>query len=169
MSDDSREAQTAATRLGAVVSFPTDTRILITREFVVPARSVYRAWTRPRLIERWWGGDRGEVVSVEVDLRVGGAWRYVMTGSGGLEAAFHGEYREIVPRRRLVHTAVFEAAPGHGALSTVTFTETDGRTAVAILTEHANKEDRDLHVGSGIEAGMREGLDKLERIALALG
>ena len=81
----------------AVVTLPADTQILITREFDAPARLVYRAWTEPELVRRWWSGDRGEVTSVDIDLRVGGTWRFVMTANAGFEVAFHGEYREIVP------------------------------------------------------------------------
>src|SRR5258708_15323837 len=91
----------------AVVTLPTDTQILITREFDAPKHLVYKAWTTPELIARWWSGGMGEVTSVDVDLRVGGAWRYVMIAGGGFEVAFHGEYREIVPNERIVCTEVF--------------------------------------------------------------
>src|SRR5580692_1450350 len=102
----------------AVVTLPTDTQILITREFDAPRHLVYKAWTTPELIARWWGGQRGEVTLVEVDLRVGGRWRYVMTANGGFEVAFHGEYREIVPDERIVCTEVFEGMPDAAAVST---------------------------------------------------
>ena len=73
----------------AVVTLPEPTQILITREFDAPRHLVYRAWTTPELIKRWWSGERGEVTSAEVDLRVGGTWRYVMIANGGFEVAFH--------------------------------------------------------------------------------
>ena len=92
----------------ATVTLPTDEQILITREFDAPKDLVYKAYTSPELVKRWWSGDRGEVKIVEIDLRVGGAWRYVMVASGGFEVAFHGEYREIVPNERLVTTEVYE-------------------------------------------------------------
>ncbi len=92
----------------AVVTLPAETQILITREFDAPKHLVYRAYTEPDLIARWWSGERGEVTSVEVDLRVGGNWRYVMTANEGFEVAFHGEFREIVPNERLVNTEVYE-------------------------------------------------------------
>ena len=95
----------------AVVTLPQETQILITREFAAPARLVYRAWTEPELIARWWSGERGEVTSVEIDLRVGGRWRYVMTANEGFEVAFHGEFREIVPAERIVNTEAFEGSP----------------------------------------------------------
>src|SRR4051794_8262444 len=92
----------------AVVTLPSDTQIRITREFDAPRHLVYRAYTTPELVKRWWSGDRGEVASAEIDLRVAGAWRYVMSANGGFEVAFHGEFREIVPNERLVFTEVFE-------------------------------------------------------------
>src|SRR5438445_7379984 len=95
----------------AVVTLPTDTQILITRDFEAPRNLVYKAYTTPELIKRWWGGDRGEVTLAEVDLRVGGRWRYVMTANGGFEVGFHGEYREIDPNERIVSTEMFEGAP----------------------------------------------------------
>jgi len=88
----------------AVVTLPTDTQILITREFNAPKHLVYRAWTTPELIKRWWSGDRGTVTIAVVDLRVGGRWRYVMTADGGFEVAFNGEFREIVPNELIVST-----------------------------------------------------------------
>src|ERR1700682_2710405 len=95
----------------AKVTLPTDTQIMIVREFDAPRHLVYKAWTTPELIKRWWAGDRGEVTLVEVDLRVGGRWRYVMTANGGFEVAFHGEYRDVVPNERVVSTEIFEAMP----------------------------------------------------------
>ncbi len=99
------------TSQSAVVTLPTDTQIKVTREFAAPAHLVYRAWTEPELIARWWHAKRGEIKSVDVDLRVGGKWRWVMIAAGGYEVAFHGEYRELVPGERLVYTEVFEARP----------------------------------------------------------
>jgi uncharacterized protein YndB with AHSA1/START domain len=160
---------TAVTSSGkAVVTLPTDTQVLITRRFDAPRHLVYKAWTTPELIKRWWAGDRGEVTSVEVDLRVGGMWRYVMTATGGFEVAFHGEYREIVPDERIVSTEVFEAFPEGEAVVSNTFTEEDGRTTIAILVDHANQENRDAHINSGMEGGMNEAMDHLEQVARTL-
>ena len=153
----------------AEVTLPTDERILITREFDAPRDLVYRAWTEPGLIERWWGGERGEVTSAEIDLRVGGAWRCVMVLDDGSEAAFRGEYREVVPNERIVSTEFYEGAPGAQALNTVTFEEREGRTTLTVLVEHASKEARDAHLASGMETGMQEGMDLLEGVVLSLG
>jgi uncharacterized protein YndB with AHSA1/START domain len=152
----------------AVVTLPTDTQILITREFEAPRHLVYKAYTTPELIKRWWSGDRGKVTSVEVDLRVGGKWRYVMTANAGFEVAFHGEYREIVPNERIVSTEVFEGMPGGEALDTATFTDVAGRTKLSVLMQLANKEDRDTVINSGMEGGMQEAMDHLEQIAASL-
>ena len=161
---------TAVTSSGtAVVTLPTDTQILITREFAAPRHLVYQAYTTPELIKRWWSGDRGEVTSAEVDLRVGGTWRYVMTANGGFEVAFHGEFQEIVPNERIVCTEIFEGMPGAGAVDTLTLTEKDGRTTMTLLVQHESKEHRDAHINSGMEGGMQEAMDHLEQVAVSLG
>ena len=154
----------------AVVTLPTDTQIVITREFAAPKHLVYRAYTEPDLIARWWSGERGEVTSVDVDLRVGGTWRYVMTANEGFEVAFHGEFREIVPNERLVNTEVYEGAPpGTGpALVTVELAEDAGRTRLQMLMELEDRETRDAIIESGMEGGLQEGLDLLEQIAVEL-
>lgn len=156
------------TSKSAVVTLPTDTQIQITREFDAPRHLVYRAYTTPELIRRWWSGERGEVTSADVDLRPGGTWRYVMIANGGFEVAFHGEYQEIVPDERIVSTEVFEGMPDAAALTTTTFTEKDGRTTLSMLVQHSRQEYRDAHINSGMEGGMQEAMDKLEHVARSL-
>src|ERR1700730_9857935 len=134
----------------AVVTLPSDTQILIKREFDAPRHLVYKAYTTPELIKRWWSGDRGEVTIAEVDLRVGGKWRYVMTANAGFEVAFHGEYREIVPNERIVSTEVYEGVPDGEALDTVTFTEIDGRTLLMVVMKLGTKAGRGIGVDSGM-------------------
>ena len=153
----------------ATVTLPTDEQILITREFDAPKHLVYRAWTTPELVRRWWTAKRGEMTIAEIDLRVGGTWRYVMVANGGFEVGFHGEYREIVPNERIVSTEVYEGMPDAEALDTVTFTEVDGRTVLTILVQHASKRDRDAHIESGMEDGMQDAMDLLEQVAVSLG
>jgi uncharacterized protein YndB with AHSA1/START domain len=150
------------------VTLPTDTQILITRDFDAPAPLVYKAWTTPELINRWWAGDHGAVTSAEVDLRVGGTWRYVMTANEGFEVAFHGEYRDIVTDERIVSTEVFEGMPDAPALSTNTFVGSGERTTLTILVQHSSQEHRDAHINSGMEGGMQEAMDHLERVAVSL-
>jgi uncharacterized protein YndB with AHSA1/START domain len=159
----------AASRGTAVVTLPSDTQILITREFDAPRHLIYRAWTTPELIKRWWSARRGAVTVADVDLRVGGSWRWVMVTEEGYEVAFHGEYRELVPDERIVSTEVFEGYPEADAesLNTMTFTERNGRTALTILVQHKSQEHRDAHINSGMEAGMQDAMDLLEQVAIA--
>jgi uncharacterized protein YndB with AHSA1/START domain len=152
----------------AKVTLPSDDQILITREFDAPRELVFKAWTTPELVARWWAGERGKVTSIEIDLRVGGTWRYVMEANEGFEVAFHGEYREIVPGERLVSTEVFEGMPDAAAVDTLTLTEADGRTQMSLLVQHTSKEHRDGHINSGMEDGMQEAMDALERVAISL-
>ena len=150
------------------VSLPADDQILMTREFDAPAALVYRAYTTPELVMRWWAGRRGEMRSVDIDLRVGGAWRWVMDAHGGHEVAFHGVYREIVPDARLVFTETFEGAPDSEALSTVTFAESAGRTTLSILMELPSRDVRDAILATGMEQGAAESLELLEEVARSL-
>lgn len=155
----------------AVVTLPTDTQIVITREFAAPKHLVYRAYTEPDLIARWWSGERGEVTSVDVDLRVGGTWRYVMTANEGFEVAFHGEYREIEPYDRLVSTEAYEGIPNpdeNATVNTMTLDEDNGRTTVTILVQCPSPEVRDAMIESGMEAGMQDAFDLMEQVAISL-
>jgi uncharacterized protein YndB with AHSA1/START domain len=158
----------------AKVTLPDDETILVTREFDAPKHLVYKAWTTPELVKRWWNAKRGEVTVCEIDLRVGGRWRYVMVTPDGTEVAFHGEYREIVPNERIVSTEVFEGAPQEegqpevGTVNTLTLIEVDGRTTVTIETKAPSKEVRDAIIASGMEAGLQDALDLLEEVAVSL-
>ena len=159
---------TVANSRSAEVTLPADNQIQVVREFDAPADLVYRAWTTPELVKRWFGANRAEVISAEIDLRVGGAWRYVSRLPDGGEFAFRGEYRELVPNERIVATEVFEPMPDAEALDTLTFAERDGRTTVTLLVEHQTKENRDAHVESGMEDGLQDALDLLEQVAQSL-
>jgi uncharacterized protein YndB with AHSA1/START domain len=159
----------AATSSGtAKVTLPADEQILITREFDAPRHLVYKAWTTPELVKRWWNARRGEVTIAEIDLRVGGKWRYVMVTDDGFEVGFHGEFREIVPNERIVSTEVFEGFPEGEAVNTLTLTEENGRTTLEILVRHSSKEHRDAQINSGMEAGMQDAMDLLEEVAISL-
>jgi len=152
----------------AKVTLPADDQIQIARQFDAPKELVYKAWTTPELVERWWHANRGEVKSIEIDLRVGGSWRYVMETPDGLEVGFHGEYRELVPNERIVSTEVYEGFPDGEAVDTLTLTEEDGRTTMTVLVQHQSKEHRDAHIESGMEDGMQDALDLLEQVAASL-
>jgi uncharacterized protein YndB with AHSA1/START domain len=157
----------------ATVTLPTDEQILITREFDAPKHLVFKAWTTPELVKRWWNAKRGEVTVAEIDLRVGGKWRSVMVTDGGMEVGFHGEYREIVPNELIVSTEIYEGMPegsaAEGTLNTATFTEVEGRTTLTILVQAPNRELRDAIIDSGMEAGMQDAMDLLEQVAISLG
>ena len=158
----------AVSTRSAIVTLPTDEQILITREFDAPAHLVYEAYTTPEHIRRWWHAKRGEMTIAEVDLRVGGAWRYVMVMPNGVEVAFHGDFREIVPNERIVSAEVYEGGAGAEAVDTVTFTEVDGRTTLTILVQHADKAGRDAYIEAGMEDGLQDALDLLEEVAVSL-
>jgi uncharacterized protein YndB with AHSA1/START domain len=152
----------------AKVTLPADDQILITREFDAPPELVYKAWTTPEILRRWWAGRRGEMQVVDIDLRVGGMWRYVMLAHGEFEVAFHGEFREIMPNERIVTTEVYEGAPpapeGEDVLNVVTFTEIGGRTLLELLVQAPSKEVRDVIVNSGMETGLQEQMDILDEL-----
>jgi uncharacterized protein YndB with AHSA1/START domain len=158
----------------ATVTLPTDEQILITREFDAPKHLVYEAFTTPDLVKRWWHANRGEMTIAEIDLRVGGKWRYVMIAHDGFEVGFHGEYREVVPNERLVSTEVYEGLSAGvseedaATLNTTTFTEADGRTTLTILVQATSKVSRDAIIESGMEDGLQDALDLLEQTADSL-
>jgi uncharacterized protein YndB with AHSA1/START domain len=148
----------------AVFTLPSDNEILITREFDAPADLVFEAWTTPDLVKRWWAGDRSEVTEAQIDLQIGGRWRWVMTANGGFEVAFSGEYLEIDRPRRLVRTEVFELIPDAEAVSTTTFDEANGVTTLRILGRYPSKEHRDAALVSGMEGGLQTSLNELEEL-----
>lgn len=154
----------------AKVTLPADEQIQITRDFDAPRHLVYRAWTTPELVKRWWNAKRGEMTVAEIDLRVGGGWRYVMVTPDGFEVGFHGEYREIVPNERLVTTEIYEGLPegvsedDAATLNTATFAEADGQTRLTILVQAQNKVSRDAIIESGMEDGLQDALDLAEEL-----
>lgn len=155
----------------AEVTLPADDQIKVVREFDAPANLVYRAVTEPELVKRWWGAQRGAMTVAEIDLRVGGKWRYVMDASNGQEVGFHGEFREIVPNGRIVQTEAYEGIPDpdeSANVNTMTLVEADGRTTMEVLIQCVNKESRDMQIASGMEEGMQESYDDLEDVAKSL-
>jgi uncharacterized protein YndB with AHSA1/START domain len=159
----------------ATVTLPTEEQILITREFDAPKHLVWKAFTTPELVKRWWNAKRGEMTVAEIDLRAGGKWRYVMVTDDGVEVAFHGEYREVVLSERIVSTETYEGVPegvseeDATTVNTATFAEADGRTTLTILVQASSKESRDAIIESGMEAGLQDALDLLEEVSVSLG
>ncbi len=154
----------------ATVTLPSDREILITRRFDAPAALVFRAWTTPELVKRWWGFETSEWLVCDIDLRVGGRWRYVTRETGetdSFEVGFHGEFRLIEAPHRIVSTEVFEGFPGGddaGALNTVVFEERAGVTTMTITVLHTKPEHRDAHIASGMEGGMQISMNRLEDV-----
>ena len=151
----------------ATVTLPSDTEILITRQFDAPAALVYRAYTTPELVQRWWGFDTSVWKVCEIDLRVGGTWRYVIE-ERDFEVAFHGEYQELSPPQRLVSTEVYEGMPDASALNIIDFDEADGVTTMRTLVQHSEQAHRDAHIESGMEGGMQVSMDRLEDLVATL-
>jgi uncharacterized protein YndB with AHSA1/START domain len=148
------------------VSLPSDKEILLTRVFDAPPRMVYEVMTKPEYVRRWWCCMDGFNMPVcEIDLRVGGRWRFVMRGPDGNDVAFNGEYREIVPAQRVVGTEVFEPYPDSPSLVTTTFEAQGEKTLFRSLVQHQTKEARDMHVNSGMEHGAAIAYDRLEQQA----
>jgi uncharacterized protein YndB with AHSA1/START domain len=152
----------------AKVTLPAPDQILIEREFAAPADLVWRAVTEPELVRRWWHAGRGEMTECEIDLRVGGTWRYAMRPEGGEEFAFYGEFLEIVPGERIVQTETFAPFPDDASTNTMTLTERDGVTLLRTLVHHQTAAARDMHIGSGMEGGMQDAFDRLEQVAIEL-
>jgi uncharacterized protein YndB with AHSA1/START domain len=155
-----------ANRFGsAIIEARGDLDIVITRCFDAPAPLVFAAWTTPDLVRRWWGYERQPLVVCEIDLRVGGGWRYVTRDDDtGTEMGWRGEYREIVPDTHLVSTELFEANPDGATLNTITFAEATGVTTLTIDVLHTGRARRDGHLASGMERGLQHGLDRFERL-----
>src|SRR3712207_9102123 len=114
-----------ATSGSAKVTLPAADQILIEREFAAPAALVWRAVTEPDLVRRWWHAGRGELTACEIDLRVGGKWRYAMRPQGHEEFAFYGEFLEIEPHERIVQTETFAPFPDDPPTNTLTLEERD--------------------------------------------
>jgi uncharacterized protein YndB with AHSA1/START domain len=151
----------------AVITLPSDTEILITRSFDAPAALVFEAYTTPALVKRWWGFADAEWLVCDIDLRVGGQWRFVTREQGGFEVAFHGEYREIDAPHRLVSTEVFEGAPvpdpdADATVNVMTLEEVDGVTNLSVLVQTPSREVRDAIIESGMEGGLQVSYDRLE-------
>ena len=155
----------------ARVSLPTEEQILITGEFAVQRHIVYKAWTTPELVKRWWTADRGEPTLVEIDLRVGGSWRYLMTLDDGTEVGFRGEFLEIDPDARLVFTEVDESRPNTPAVKRLTLAETFGAdgplTTLTLLVTHATREDRDAYLRT-MNDGLQDAMYALDRVCRSL-
>lgn len=164
MTQNSRPAQP-----GTAISLPSDREIVITRTFNAPRELVFRAHTDPVLIPLWWGPRSTTTIVEQMDVRPGGAWRFVHRTDDGQEFRFYGEFREVVPPERLVQTSEFDGAPGHVVLETITFEEHEGRTTMMIVDLFESMQDRDAALQSGMESGMVESHDRLSDLVVRMG
>ncbi len=149
------------------VTTPSPREVVMTRVFEAPRHLVYEALTRPELIKRWFGPHGWSLVVCEIDFRVGGSWRYVLDGPDGRSMGMGGEYREIVPGERTVHTESFDDYPGTSVV-TVVLTEHDGRTTLTGTVLYESQEVRDAVVESGMEHGAAETYDRLAELLPSL-
>jgi uncharacterized protein YndB with AHSA1/START domain len=149
------------------LTLPSDRELVMKRSFNAPARILFEVWTKAEHVRKWYAV-RGTTMTVcEIDLRVGGAWRWVLTRNG-MEIAFSGVFREIDPPRRLQRTEVFEAIPGAESLVTATFDEEDGQTTLTINMLFKSKQDRDGCLQSGMELGVKECFQKIDQLVASL-
>jgi uncharacterized protein YndB with AHSA1/START domain len=146
------------------VTTPSDREIVLSREFNAPRALVFKAMTDPQAIPKWWGPRRYETIVDKMDVRPGGAWRFINRDKDGTEYGFHGEYREIVPPERLVYTFEFEGAPGHVSLETIVLQEQGGKTLSVDTVRFDSKEERDAMLESGMASGAAETMDRLEEL-----
>lgn len=161
-----RLAQALGNRLD--ISLPDDLSIVMKRTLRAPRALVWKAMTEPQHLKQWWGLRRHTLVTCEVDLRVGGTYRFVERDPEGNEYAFHGAYLEIVPEQRSRQTFIFEPMPEHVATVTFELEERDGQTTFTETIRHTSKEARDGHLYSGMEVGANESMDRLDELLTAL-
>ena len=155
--------------LSATLSMPSDTEIVITREFNAPRDLVWEAFSKPEHLKRWWGTRDTTMLVCDVDLRVGGAWRFVIGAPGSDEQhAFSGEYLEIQAPEKVVFTERYEPIPGSDHTITATYTERDGKTTLRSHITYASREHRDGHLQSGMEPGLQETYRRLDELLLEL-
>jgi uncharacterized protein YndB with AHSA1/START domain len=145
------------------VTTPSDREVVLTRVFNAPRSLVFDAFTKPELLKRWFGPRGWSLAVCEVDLRVGGAWRFVLRGPDGAEMGMRGTYRELAPPDRSVHTESFDDYPGESVVTTV-LTEQDGKTTLTATVRYESREIRDAVIQSGMEHGAAESYDKLAEL-----
>ncbi len=153
----------------AILAEPARQDVVITRELNAPRELVFRAYTEPDLVARWWG-PRYLTNDVERhDARSGGSWRIVQRAPDGDEHGFHGVFHSVEGPSRIIRTFEYEGAPGHVVLESVAFEEVDGKTRVTTQSVFQSMGDRDAMLGSGMESGVREGFERLEELLAELG
>jgi uncharacterized protein YndB with AHSA1/START domain len=157
-----------ASSASLAVTTPSDLEIAITRTFDAARQLVFDAWTKPEHLKRWLGRRGDEMIVCEVDLRIGGAWRYVWRLREGGEMGMHGEYQEVAEPDRLVTTEIFDEPyfeeMGSGTINTFTFEERDGKTKLTVTTLYKTRAQRDAVLVSGMESGVGESYERLDEV-----
>ncbi len=143
---------------------PGKQEIIITREFDAPPALVFKAFTDPDLIPRWWGPASLTTLVDKMDARAGGSWRFVQHDAAGNEYAFHGVYHDVLAPERLVYTFEWEGLPGHALLETVIFEASGGKTKITDTSVFQTLEDRDGMVANGMEGGAAESMDRMAEL-----
>jgi uncharacterized protein YndB with AHSA1/START domain len=149
------------------VTTPTDREIVMTRVFDAPRNLVFDAFSKPELLKRWFGPRGWSMVTCDVDLRVGGGFRFIMRGPDGKDLGMRGTYRELAPPDRSVHVESFDDYPGESQV-TATFVEKDGKTTLTATILYPSKDVRDIVIKSGMEHGAAESYDKLAELLPAI-
>ena len=162
MTSDQQQARRAD------VTTPSDREIRIERVFDAPRDRVFAAYTDPELIAQWYGPRGGTTIIDRMEVRAGGAWRFVHRDAGGSETAFRGTYREVTPPERIVQTFEWEGMPGHVAVETATFEDLGDRTKVTTVSVFHTPEERDGMLASGMERGMHETYARLDELLARL-
>ena len=158
----------AATATKAQVTTPTEREIRTERIFNAPRERVWEAMTDPELVAQWWG--RGNKVVIErMEVQRGGHWRFVEHGPDGVNG-FEGRYREVTPPERVVQTFEWDGMPGHVIVETMTLEDLgNGRTKMVTLSLFHTPEERDGMLHSGMEQGMNQSYEALDRLLAKLG
>jgi uncharacterized protein YndB with AHSA1/START domain len=152
-----------------IVAEPGRQSMVVTRTFDAPRERVFRAYTDPKLIPRWWGPERLMTTVERMDARPGGTWRFVQRDAEGNVFAFHGVYHDVTPPERIIDTFEYEGMPGHVLLETAVFEKHGGRTRVVSTSVFQTVEDRDGMLRSGMEEGTRESAGRLTRLLAETG
>jgi uncharacterized protein YndB with AHSA1/START domain len=134
------------------------------RVFDAPRELVFKVYTDPDLVPRWWGLRNDNIIVEAMDVRPGGAWQYIDTDEQGSSIAFYGVYREVAPPERLVYTFQYEGADGHEVLETVTFEAQGNKTKVTAVDVFRSAEDLEGMVQSGMETGAVETFERLAEL-----
>jgi uncharacterized protein YndB with AHSA1/START domain len=142
---------------------PDEPVIRLQRFFAGPPDLVFRAWTEPALLRRWWGPAGLTLAVCEIDLRVGGGYRFGYRAAGGAESGYGGRYLEIKPGVRLVYTATFDIWPDRECVDALDFVPVTGGTLLSVVSTHQSIEWRDAHVNGGMERGMRDNYGRLDQ------